>query len=361
MTTDTAIHRFVAEARATWKGSPTGRVIARLRSGWAFMGESQLLRGACMLLPDPVVGSLNDLSEPERRLFLEEMALLGDAVAAVCRPPFSETPRRINYEILGNLEPALHAHVIPRFASEPSEYRTKAVWLYPPELWNAPEHRFDERNPVHAQTRAALAGFLAAHPGPRADAPARNQTSTHGSDPLFAKACAFAARAHAGHLRKDNRTPYIAHPFRVAMLVRRLGCDDPVALAAAVLHDTLEDTRTDHDDLSACFGADVAGLVASLSKDKRLPEPARERAYDEQLAAADWRARLIKLCDVLDNADDSDRHAEHPALTADERAERYRRALAIASSERGRHPALDLAAAQIESRLVGKPAPVSHV
>lgn len=333
------------------------------------MGESQRLPGSCMLLPDPVVPSLNDLPPERRAAYLADMALLGDAVTDVCRPPFSDPLRRLNYEILGNLEPALHAHVIPRFESEPEALRTKAVWLYPPELWNAPEHRYDPSNPRHADTRARLADAIHARLAPchrsrsrdsgavRPAATEVSQSADFGDaplPPLFSKACAFAARAHETHRRKDKLTPYIAHPFRVAMIVRHLGCEDPAALAAAVLHDTLEDTRTDFDDLAEHFGAEVACLVAALSKDKRLPEPDRERAYDDQLSRADWRARLIKLADVLDNADDTDRHPDHPPISGTERAERFRRALAVAGAVRGGHPALDRAAAEVERRLQGR-------
>jgi diadenosine tetraphosphate (Ap4A) HIT family hydrolase len=146
----TAIHRNVDRARAgQWP-----QVIARLPSGWAVMGDSQLLPGYCLLLPDPVVPSLNDLDEPSRTRYLLDMARLGDAITKAAPAP----PRRINYEILGNLEPALHAHIIPRYHDEPPDLRTKAIWLYPPDVWNAPEHRFDEAK--HASLRDAIAHAL---------------------------------------------------------------------------------------------------------------------------------------------------------------------------------------------------------
>lgn len=122
---------------------------------------------------------------------------------------------------------------------------------------------------------------------------------------LWMRACAFAARAHEGHLRKDGKTPYIAHVYRVAMIVRQVfGCDDDEALAAAVLHDVIEDTPNDYDDIESRFGVAVADMVAALTKNMTLPEPIRERDYDERLARADWRARLIKLADVYDNSSD---------------------------------------------------------
>lgn len=77
---------------------------------------------------------------------------------------------------------------------------------------------------------------------------------TEPHDPAFAKvqeAASFAARAHRHQVRKDGRTPYTAHPFRVCLVVRHVfGHDDPRMLQAALLHDTIEDTTTDYDDLA---------------------------------------------------------------------------------------------------------------
>lgn len=119
---------------------------------------------------------------------------------------------------------------------------------------------------------------------------------------IWQRAASFAARAHAGQLRKDGETPYYAHCVRVALTVRTVfGCEDETALAAALLHDTIEDTSTDYDDLHEAFGGDVADIVAALTKNMALPEVMREADYDLRLAGADWRARLIKLADVYDN------------------------------------------------------------
>ena len=116
----TAIHRQVESARR----GELARVIAKMPSGWAVLGDPQITRGYCLLLPDPVVPDLNALTGDARRQFLDDMARLGDAVLA-------ETgAERVNYEILGNVEPALHAHLIPRHASEMPDLRTKPVWLH---------------------------------------------------------------------------------------------------------------------------------------------------------------------------------------------------------------------------------------
>jgi diadenosine tetraphosphate (Ap4A) HIT family hydrolase len=118
--TNTAIHRLVASARRG--DDPT--VIARMRSGWAVMGRKQVLKGYCLLLPDPVVPHLNALSATDRDQFMSELGLLGDAVLAVTGA------LRINYAIFGNVEPALHAHVHPRYTDEPLEMRTSNPWGY---------------------------------------------------------------------------------------------------------------------------------------------------------------------------------------------------------------------------------------
>src|SRR6266481_8104671 len=86
-------------------------------------------------------------------------------------------------------------------------------------------------------------------------------------------AVAFAARAHQGQLRKDKQTPYVSHVFRVCLILRDLfGFDDPRMLCAALLHDTVEDTTTDFDDLTEKLSPEVAHWVALLTKDKRLPD-----------------------------------------------------------------------------------------
>ena len=116
----TAIHRQVQAAR----NGELPRVIARMKSGWAVLGDPQITHGYCLLLPDPVVTDLNALNSDARRQFLDDMVKLGDALLA-------ETGAdRINYEILGNVEPALHAHVIPRHATEDPELRKKPVWQH---------------------------------------------------------------------------------------------------------------------------------------------------------------------------------------------------------------------------------------
>ena len=123
---------------------------------------------------------------------------------------------------------------------------------------------------------------------------------------LLFDAVSFAARAHRHQVRKDGETPYAAHPFRVCLIVRHVfGIDDPKVLTAALLHDTIEDTPTDYDDVADRYGPEVAEWVAALTKDMRLPEDAREAEYRRALAGADWPVFVCKLADVYDNLSDS--------------------------------------------------------
>jgi diadenosine tetraphosphate (Ap4A) HIT family hydrolase len=116
----TLIHRRVEEAQ---KGkNPT--VICRVPSGWVVLADKQLLRGYCLLLPDPVVNDLNALSIEQRAIYLQDMSIVGDALLEVTGTV------RINYEIMGNTEHALHTHIVPRYNDEPDEFRFGPVWFY---------------------------------------------------------------------------------------------------------------------------------------------------------------------------------------------------------------------------------------
>jgi diadenosine tetraphosphate (Ap4A) HIT family hydrolase len=141
---ETAIHRRVALLRAG--ADPT--CIARLASGWAVLGEQQFLRGYSLLLPDPVVGTLNELHGAQRAQVLADATLLGDAVLE------ATGALRINYAVFGNLEPALHVHVVPRYSNEDASLRTAHPWSYD---WNAAP-RFDATR--DAQLQADLRGVL---------------------------------------------------------------------------------------------------------------------------------------------------------------------------------------------------------
>jgi diadenosine tetraphosphate (Ap4A) HIT family hydrolase len=141
----TLIHRRVEACRA---GTEPG-VIARMASGWAVMAQRQVLPGYCLLLPDPVVPHLNALAPGQRDRFMLDLGRLGEAVLA------ATGALRINYAIFGNLEPALHAHVHPRYEGEPQAMRANNPWAYD---WSqAPAFSLTAHGPLREAIRLHLA------------------------------------------------------------------------------------------------------------------------------------------------------------------------------------------------------------
>ncbi len=115
----------IQERVETARAGTNPAVVCRVSSGWVVLCDTQFLPGYSVLLPDPVVTSLNDLSPEKRAEYLCDMAVVGDALMEVTGA------YRINYAILGNSEPILHAHIIPRFMDEPEEYRKNVPWSHP--------------------------------------------------------------------------------------------------------------------------------------------------------------------------------------------------------------------------------------
>ncbi|HHN78389.1 MAG TPA: bifunctional (p)ppGpp synthetase/guanosine-3',5'-bis(diphosphate) 3'-pyrophosphohydrolase [Phycisphaerales bacterium] len=167
----------------------------------------------------------------------------------------------------------------------------------------------------------------------------------HERHDLWRRAASYAERMHRGQFRRDGETPYAAHPMRVALTVASVfGCDDPRALAVACLHDVIEDTTADYEDLLNLIGKDIADDVAALSKNPALPSALREAAYDEVLEKASWRAKIVKLADVIDNMADAGHGDEESEVSRGRRErliDRARRAIDIAR----RDPAEPLAPA----------------
>ena len=121
---------------------------------------------------------------------------------------------------------------------------------------------------------------------------------------IILEAASFAKLKHSGQTRKYNGTPYIFHPCRVAgrLATHRDATDEMVA--AAYLHDVLEDTGTTVEELRSKFGTQVAELVDSLtnkSKETGLPRAERKRLDKERISEICYRAKLIKLMDRIDN------------------------------------------------------------
>jgi guanosine-3',5'-bis(diphosphate) 3'-pyrophosphohydrolase len=120
---------------------------------------------------------------------------------------------------------------------------------------------------------------------------------------LIMQAADFAARRHASQRRKGmTAEPYVNHLLEVAaLLAEATGGSDAALIAAALLHDTLEDTATEYEELDARFGADVAALVAAVTDDKSLPKAERKRRQIESARGASPRAKLLKIADKTSN------------------------------------------------------------
>jgi diadenosine tetraphosphate (Ap4A) HIT family hydrolase len=98
-------------------------VICKMKSGWLVIGDVQPLPGYCVFLADPLVESINALDAAARAQYSLDVIAVGDAVLA------STDAYRINYETLGNAEPALHTHILPRYRDEPHEKRRRPGWV----------------------------------------------------------------------------------------------------------------------------------------------------------------------------------------------------------------------------------------
>jgi guanosine-3',5'-bis(diphosphate) 3'-pyrophosphohydrolase len=120
------------------------------------------------------------------------------------------------------------------------------------------------------------------------------------------RALEFAARKHRDQRRKgEGAAPYINHPIAVAAVVAGMGgVDDPVTLAAAVLHDTVEDTETTLEELEREFGVEVRDVVDEVTDDKELAKAERKRLQIEHAPSASRRAKVLKLGDKISNIRD---------------------------------------------------------
>jgi len=124
--------------------------------------------------------------------------------------------------------------------------------------------------------------------------------------PLLARALRFAADKHRDQRRKDaGASPYINHPIALlAILSDEAGVRCPNVLCAAVLHDTIEDTETTVEELTAGFGQVVCDIVLAVSDDKGLSKSERKRRQIQHAAELCHEAKLVKLADKIANLRD---------------------------------------------------------
>ena len=117
---------------------------------------------------------------------------------------------------------------------------------------------------------------------------------------MIQKAALFAAKAHEGMIRKGSRIPYIYHPMEVALIVAQM-TDDPEVIAAAYLHDVLEDTSVTPEELEQNFGSRVLSFVMAESEDKSRTWRERKASTIAHLKRAPREVKLLTLGDKLSN------------------------------------------------------------
>lgn len=120
---------------------------------------------------------------------------------------------------------------------------------------------------------------------------------------IILKAAHFAAQKHSNQRRKNKEaSPYINHPLQVAIFISEIGqIKDPEIIAAALLHDTIEDTNTTPEELEQLFGSKIKNLVEAVTDNKSLPKEVRKKLQIEHASQLSKEATLIKLGDKISN------------------------------------------------------------
>jgi guanosine-3',5'-bis(diphosphate) 3'-pyrophosphohydrolase len=174
--------------------------------------------------------------------------------------------------------------------------RTREVLLLPTVIALADYLRANQRQPVMREEY----DFSRGKRGAVIPSPARNDIS------VLVSAAAFAAEKHRNQRRKDpDASPYINHPIALAnVLACEAGIIDVPTIAAALLHDTVEDTDTTAEELRRLFGDEITAIVLEVTDDKSLPKADRKRLQIEHAPHLRSRAKLVKLADKICNLRD---------------------------------------------------------
>jgi len=117
---------------------------------------------------------------------------------------------------------------------------------------------------------------------------------------MIEKAKIFATKAHLGQTRKNSDVPYITHPIRVAERLEMAGCSKEL-IAAAYLHDAVEDTDVTLKDIQEAFGPRVAEIVAAHTEDKSKSWQERKQHTIDTLKNAEKDVKYLIIADKLDN------------------------------------------------------------
>ncbi len=155
-------------------------------------------------------------------------------------------------------------------------------------------------------------------------------------------ASAFAAHKHRDQRRKGaDASPYINHPIAVAnVLANEAGITDPAILAAALLHDTIEDTDTTVEELEGEFGTGIASIVVEVTDDKALDKPVRKQLQMEHAATLSRPAQLVKIADKICNIRDM-RRSPPVDWSFERRVEYFGWAKQVVDQMRGVSPVLE--------------------
>ncbi len=157
------------------------------------------------------------------------------------------------------------------------------------------------------------------------------------------RAATFAAFKHRDQRRKDqSASPYINHPLAVANVLANEveGIADDVAITAALLHDTLEDTTTSRQEIEQMFGSDVLQVVLEVTDDKTMAKADRKRLQVTHAASLSPSAKLVKLADKICNLRDMANSPPHN-WPLDRRVEYFDWCKEVVDQLRGIHPGLE--------------------
>ena len=178
-----------------------------------------------------------------------------------------------------------------------------------------------------------------------------SMSTPHQTLNLILDALAFAAEKHRDQRRKNaEASPYINHPIAVAhILVNEGGISDPVVICAALLHDTIEDTETQPEEIGRRFGREIRHIVLEVTDDKELPRAERKRLQVEHSSELSHAAKLVKLADKICNVTDM---AEAPPVgwSLERKREYFDWAKSVVDGLRGVNPRLEEAFDRAYSR-----------
>jgi (p)ppGpp synthase/HD superfamily hydrolase len=170
----------------------------------------------------------------------------------------------------------------------------------------------------------------------------------------YVAALRFAAERHHRQTVPDSEYPYLVHVVSVAaetIAALAPGMDAELAVGCALLHDTIEDTATTHDELAARFGIAIANGVLALSKDSALPKPAQMADSLRRIGDQPREVWMVKLADRITNLD------VPPRYWTDDKRRRYRdEAITIADALGVANPVLE---ARIRARIAAYAAHLS--